>query len=124
MRHVRFHKASAAGGRGREGAPGGASGGGRGGEGPVGPWGGGGGAKAPFDPWRVVRRSLVGRYRFACWLGVWGAVVGCVLGWCSSPPVYRSEGLVRIASVLPQVMEETEQNRPMAMFDAYLQSQQ
>lgn len=81
-------------------------------------------AKPPFDPWRVVRRSLVGRYRFACWLGVWGAVVGCFLGWWSSPPVYRSEGLVRIASVMPQVMAETDQNRPMAMFDAYLQSQQ
>jgi Mrp family chromosome partitioning ATPase/uncharacterized protein involved in exopolysaccharide biosynthesis len=82
------------------------------------------GVKRPFDPWRVVRRGLAGRYRFACWMGVWTAFIGAFLGWYFSAPVYRSEGLVRIASVLPQVMEETDQNRPMAMFDAYLQAQQ
>ncbi|MDB5322666.1 MAG: hypothetical protein JWN40_4297 [Phycisphaerales bacterium] len=77
-----------------------------------------------FDPWRAVRRSLIGRYRLAIVLGLWGALIGAPLGWYSTAPVYRSEGLVRIASVLPQIMEETDQNRPMAMFDAYLQSQQ
>src|SRR3954447_14949302 len=77
-----------------------------------------------FDPWRIVRRALIGRYRIACWLGAAGACVGAAAGWFASPPLYRSEGLVRIASVLPPVMEETDQNRPMAMFDAYLQSQQ
>ena len=51
-------------------------------------------------------------------------MLGAVIGWYSCGPVYRSEGLVRIASALPQVLEETDQNRPMAMFDAYLQSQQ
>ena len=63
-------------------------------------------------------------WRLAIVLGLWCALIGAPLGWYSTAPVYRSEGLVRIASVLPQVMEETEQNRPMAMFDAYLQSQQ
>ena len=76
------------------------------------------------DPWRAIKRSLTGRFRLAIVLGLWGALLGAPLGWYSTAPVYRSEGLVRIASVLPQVMEETEQNRPMAMFDAYLQSQQ
>jgi Mrp family chromosome partitioning ATPase/uncharacterized protein involved in exopolysaccharide biosynthesis len=78
----------------------------------------------PLDPWRAVRRALAGRYRLAIVLGLWGVVLGAPLGWYASAPVYRSEGLVRIASVLPQIVEETDQNRPMAMFDAYLQSQQ
>src|SRR5437763_673001 len=76
------------------------------------------------DPWRAVRRNLLGRHRLAVFLGVWAGVLGAVIGWYSCGPVYRSEGLVRIASALPQVLEETDQNRPMAMFDAYLQSQQ
>ena len=78
----------------------------------------------PADPWRAVRRNLLGRHRLAVFLGVWAGVLGAVIGWYSCGPVYRSEGLVRIASALPQVLEETDQNRPMAMFDAYLQSQQ
>ena len=37
--------------------------------------------------------------------------------------LYCASGMVRIASVLPQVMHETDQNRPMAMFDGFMQSQ-
>ena len=50
--------------------------------------------------------------------------MGAIVGWSFSAPQYRGEGMVRIASVTPQLMEDSEQGRPMAMFDAYLQSQQ
>src|SRR4051812_13937569 len=87
---------------------------------------GGASADVPqtLDPLRAARRALTGRFRLAIVLGLWCALIGAPLGWYSTAPVYRSEGLVRIASVLPQGVEETEQNRPMGMFDAYLQSQQ
>ena len=63
---------------------------------------GGASAEVPQtpDPWRAVRRSLTGRWRLAIVLGLWCALIGAPLGWYSTAPVYRSEGLVRIASVL------------------------
>ena len=38
-------------------------------------------------------------------------------------PTYHSEALLRIAYTLPAVMQETDQNRPMAMFDTFMLSQ-
>jgi succinoglycan biosynthesis transport protein ExoP len=83
-----------------------------------------GDVKHAADPWRQMRRALAGRFRLTVSLGMLIGSMGAIIGFYFSTPVYRSEGLVRISSVLPQALDETEQNRPMAMFDAYLQSQQ
>jgi len=52
-----------------------------------------------------------------------GVVLGTAIGLQFGQRVYSSIGLVRIASVLPQVMHETDQNRPIAMFDGFIQAQ-
>jgi Mrp family chromosome partitioning ATPase/uncharacterized protein involved in exopolysaccharide biosynthesis len=78
----------------------------------------------PFDPWRIVRRALVGRYRLACFFGLIVGGMGAVIGWALSTPIYKSEGMIRIASSAPQLGDESDAAHPMAMFDAYLQSQQ
>lgn len=83
-----------------------------------------GAVKYPFDPWRIVRRALIGRYRLACCLGLIVGGMGAVIGWAMSAPVYRSEGMIRIAAAAPQLTDDSEQAHSMPMFDAYLQSQQ
>ncbi len=83
-----------------------------------------GAVKYPFDPWRIVRRALIGRYRLACFAGLIVGGMGAVIGWALSSPIYKSEGMVRIASNAPQLSDDTEQGHAMPMFDAYLQSQQ
>ena len=79
MRQVPFHKASAAA-RGGEAVTPTAAAAGAGGPADA--------EKTPFDPGRIVRRSLVGRYRFACWLGVWGGG-----GWVRAGVVFEPAGL-------------------------------
>lgn len=74
--------------------------------------------------WQIAQRALRGRYRSAVYLGLIGAATGAVLGWLVARPVYQSEGIIRVASALPHVMQETDQNKPLPMFDAYLQAQQ
>jgi len=76
-----------------------------------------------FDFWRMSHRALRGRYRMAVLLAAVGAVAGMSVGSQLGQRLYTSVGLVRIASVLPQVMGETDQNRPMAMFDGFIQAQ-
>ena len=76
-----------------------------------------------FDFWRTAHRALRGRYRLALLLAVCGAVAGACGGALTGRRLYSATGLVRIASVLPQVMRETDQNRPMAMFDGLIQAQ-
>src|SRR5688500_5645749 len=73
-----------------------------------------------FDFWRMSHRALRGRYRMAALLAAVGAVVGMSFGSQLGQRLYTSVGLIRIASVLPQVMGETDQNRPMAMFDGFI----
>jgi succinoglycan biosynthesis transport protein ExoP len=76
-----------------------------------------------FDFWRTAHRALRGQYRLAAILAASGALVGAAIGSQLGQRLYSSTGLVRIASVLPQVMHETDQNRPMAMFDGFIAAQ-
>ncbi len=76
------------------------------------------------DVYRRILRTLRGRYGLVTLLGLAGLGVGAFLGWHLGKPVYTSEGLVRIAYAIPHVMQETDQNRPMDMFEAFMQSQQ
>ena len=71
----------------------------------------------------MIHRALRGRYQVALVLAVAGAALGGTVGVMLGKRLYASTGLVRIASVLPQVMHETDQNRPMAMFDGIIQAQ-
>jgi polysaccharide biosynthesis transport protein len=76
-----------------------------------------------FDAWRTAHRALRGRYRLALLVAAAGAAAGACTGMMTGKRLYSATGVVRIASVLPQVMRETDQNRPMAMFDGYIQAQ-
>jgi Mrp family chromosome partitioning ATPase/uncharacterized protein involved in exopolysaccharide biosynthesis len=80
-------------------------------------------SEARFDLWRTVHRSLRGRYRITFLLATAGAVIGAWLGGMFGQRLYTATGLVRIASVMPAVMRETDQNRPIAMFEGYIQAQ-
>jgi polysaccharide biosynthesis transport protein len=79
--------------------------------------------EARFDLWRTVHRSLRGRYRITFLLATAGAMLGAWLGGMFGQRLYSATGLVRIASVMPAVMRETDQNRPIAMFEGYIQAQ-
>jgi Mrp family chromosome partitioning ATPase/uncharacterized protein involved in exopolysaccharide biosynthesis len=72
---------------------------------------------------RMVHRSLRGRYAVTVALMIACATAGGMAGWKLGRPVYRSEGLLRIAYSLPEVMQETDQNKPLAQFDAFMLSQ-
>lgn len=76
-----------------------------------------------FDLWRTVHRSLRGRYRMTFLLATAGAFLGAWIGGMFGQRLYSATGLVRIASQLPSVMKETDQNRPIAMFEGYIQAQ-
>lgn len=81
-------------------------------------------AGATFDFWRTVHRALRGRYRLSLLLAIAGGAVGAWAGTTIlGKRLYSATGLVRIASALPQVLKETDQNRPMANFDGYIQAQ-
>lgn len=77
-----------------------------------------------LDPWAFLHRKLKGRYKLAVFLGVFTAAAGAFAGWRMTQPLFRAEGLVRIASTLPPVLVETDQNKPIPMFDSFLQAQQ
>jgi polysaccharide biosynthesis transport protein len=79
-------------------------------------------APAAFD-YAMLLRPLRGRFLLVAILALVCAPIGGIIGWHLSSPRYRCEGLIRIAYVLPSVMHETDQNGPIAMFDAYLRSE-
>ncbi|MBL9120393.1 MAG: hypothetical protein JNL80_10825 [Phycisphaerae bacterium] len=76
-----------------------------------------------FDFWKAAHRAHRGRYRIAFLLATAGMMLGAWLGGMFGQRLYSASGLVRIASVLPSVMKETDQNKPIAMFDGFLQAQ-
>src|SRR5438552_5829291 len=77
----------------------------------------------PRDIYQEALRVLRGRYPLAIFLGLLGAALGAAAGYVFKPPLYRSDSLLRIAYTLPPVMKETDQNRPIAMFEGYVKSQ-
>lgn len=79
--------------------------------------------ESPLDVLDLVRRALRGRYLLVTILGLAVGGVAGFAGYKLGHPTYHSEGLVRIAYSLPEVSQETDQNRPMAMFDTFMQSQ-
>jgi Mrp family chromosome partitioning ATPase/uncharacterized protein involved in exopolysaccharide biosynthesis len=76
-----------------------------------------------FGPYKKLHRALRGRYPVLLALAAIGVVCGAVYGWKYSHITYRSEGLIQIAYTLPVVMQKTDQNEPMQMYEEYIQSQ-
>src|SRR4051812_48572903 len=77
----------------------------------------------PLDWSRVVRRSLRGRYAITFAVAGAAAGTGAAIGWKQTKSLYRSEGMVRIASVTPAVIKSTDQTQPIPMFDSFTQAQ-
>ena len=77
----------------------------------------------PFDFWRTAHRAVRGRGRLVLLLAAAGGLLGAWAGLMLGQRVYAATGMVRIASVLPQVLHETDQNRPIAMFDGFIEAQ-
>lgn len=72
---------------------------------------------------RLIHTTLRGRYLLAIFLGL---ITGSAAAWTTARlvrPKYHSEALLRIAYTLPQVLQETDQNGPLAMFEAFITSQ-
>ena len=72
---------------------------------------------------RLLHRSLRGRYLLVVVLTFAAGALGGYAGWILGRPVFRSEALLRIAYTLPEVMQETDQNKPLAQYDAFMSSQ-
>lgn len=73
---------------------------------------------------QIIHRHLRGHYRLAAALALVGGMIGAIIGWHFNPPQYRSEGCVRIAYSLPLGAASSGQQMPMALFDAFIRSQQ
>lgn len=72
---------------------------------------------------KVLHQALRGRYALAIAMGLVFGAAATWGTWRCTHSIYRSEGLVRIAYSLPEIFQETDQNRPMLMFDTFMQSQ-
>ena len=72
---------------------------------------------------RQAHVALRGNYVWAVLLGlVSGGVVGFA-AWQLARPYYHSEALLKVAYTLPEVIQETDQNKPLAQFDTFMLSQ-
>src|SRR5690349_6081455 len=71
----------------------------------------------------MVHRALRGRYIVVVLLALIGGAAGGYGGYKVIKPTFQSEGLLKIAYTLPQVMGPTDQNEAVAQFDTYMQSQ-
>lgn len=80
-------------------------------------------AGSTFDVKRWILESLRGRYLIAVGLGVVCGGLLAGVAWKFVKPVYHSEGLVRIAYTMPEVMTQTDQNAAMPQFDTFMLSQ-
>ena len=59
----------------------------------------------PFDFWRTAHRAVRGRGRLVLLLAAAGGLLGAWAGLMLGQRVYAATGMVRIASVLPQVLQ-------------------
>ncbi|MBV8781217.1 MAG: AAA family ATPase [Phycisphaerae bacterium] len=78
---------------------------------------------ARFGPYKRLHRRLRGYYRFVLPLALITGLGGAMYGWQKAVPVYRAEGLIHVANSLPRVMNETDQNGPLQMFEEFVESQ-
>ena len=72
---------------------------------------------------QIAHRALRGKYWLVILLGLICGFGGGKLGMKLGKPTYRSEGLIRIAYRSPPVLKQADDNLPVEVFDAFLQSQ-
>jgi Mrp family chromosome partitioning ATPase/capsular polysaccharide biosynthesis protein len=76
-----------------------------------------------FAPYKRVHRLLRGRYYLLIPAILVAMIAGGAYGWHKAKPIYRSEGIVQVNNQLPVVMQETDVNEPLNMFEEFVQSQ-
>jgi len=81
------------------------------------------GSDGTWDLVRILRTTLRGRYRLTILLAMLACGIGAAAGWLWAGPLYRSDGMVRISSVLPSANPQNE-NQPIPMFESFMESQQ
>jgi len=75
------------------------------------------------NPFKIAWRCLRGRLVWAAVLAVLLAAPAAFVGYKALPPLYSSQGILVVQSELPKIVYDTEDNRPIARFDAYMQTQ-
>ena len=81
-------------------------------------------SRPPMDPYLLLRRALRGRYGWVILLALLGSLLGGFVGWKVGGPAFRSEGLVRIIYARGAVDTDTDQNKPMALYEAFMRTQE
>ena len=82
-------------------------------------------SEAPADPYALLRQALRGRYVQFAVLTLLGAALGAAAGWKLGKPLFRGQGLVRIAYSTPSIgPDPTDRSSPMAQYDSVMRSQQ
>lgn len=76
-----------------------------------------------FDFWALAHRALRGRYTLALVFAVVLGGVGAYFGFSFGQRLFAATGIVRVASALPPVLKETDQNRTIPNFDGFIQAQ-
>lgn len=70
-----------------------------------------------------VKFALRGRWILAAALALVFGVVVAVIGWGFKPVTYRSEGTMRVPYLRPKVLQGSEADQPMVLFDSMLTAQ-
>src|SRR5215210_3319356 len=66
------------------------------------------------DPYAIVRRALRGRYLQFVVFVVLGAALGVAAGWRLGEPLYRGQGIIRVAYTVPSIgPDPTDLTMPM-----------
>jgi succinoglycan biosynthesis transport protein ExoP len=81
------------------------------------------GASLAANPLLIVHTHLRGRYVMTILLAALLAVPCGIAGYFAMPPMYASEGSVTVAMVVPKLMYDLDENRPMPAFDAFIATQ-
>ncbi|TVQ58852.1 MAG: hypothetical protein EA379_12520 [Phycisphaerales bacterium] len=79
--------------------------------------------EAPVNPVLLVHRALRGRYVPAAVCAVVFGIIGAIVGWSITQPLFASQGWIRAFPRQPRVLYETEENKMLPMFDAFVRSQ-
>lgn len=78
---------------------------------------------APPNPLLLIHRALRGRYVVAGVCALVASIVGAVVGYTATSPLFESQGWVRAFPRQARVLYETEENQMLPMFEAFVRSQ-
>lgn len=81
------------------------------------------GATPPVNPLLQLHRIIRGRYPQVIAVAIVVGAICAVVGWKAVPPLYASQGWVRVFATQPRVLYQTEENQMMPMFDGFVRSQ-